>query len=335
MKKISFALFALIGILTSCTNDDIEITHATTIRVNPSGVVAPFNVELNAGELESFGSEYKLRVRVLAYNEQGILSSQDEQFLTNYAGLANCNLSLSNGTYRVIAITDVVNNNAGADVPEYWKLSGTENLSTTRLTDAGYTGGTYKILGVASKSVNITDGENSYTLNPEPVGALCLVWMRNMLHYSGITQFDIEMNRTSDFMEFSNDGTFAPSIDNHNGDFDWILCRFDRDDSWNNLYDYYFVLPMRNVSFRASVLQDDSWLSNIAPEQTINLEAGIEYGIILDLYDTESTQTNNVSFEVGALTSSSRSVPSFKEFAGNNYNTGILYLKDINESKVK
>lgn len=335
MKKyISLLVVAIIAIFSSCTNDEIEITHATTIKVNPSGVIAPFNFELEAGELESFESGCKLRVRVLAYNEQGGLCSQNEQYLTNYAGLANCNLSLSNGTYRVIAITDVVDTNAGAKYPEYWKLSGIENLSTTRLTDAGSTGGQNKILGVASKSVNIIDGENSYTLNPEPVGALCLVWMRNMLHYSGITQFDIDMNRTSDFLEFSNDGTFTPAIDNNNGEYDWILCRFNRDDSWNNLYNYYFVLPMKNVSFRASVLQDDSWLSNIAQEQTINLEAGVEYGIILDLYDTESTQTNNVSFEVGALTST-RSVTSIKEFTVNDYNAGTLYLKDIDESKIK
>lgn len=332
MKKIIFALFALVGIMSSCTNDDIEITHATTIKVNPSGVVAPFTVELNAGELESFGSDYKLRVRVLAYNKDGILCSQDEQYLSNYAGLANCNLSLTNGTFRVIAITDVVNTKTGANVPEFWDLSGIDNLSTTKLADLGYIGGPYKILGVASKSVNITDGENSYTLNPEPVGALCLVFMRNMLHYSGITEFDIDINRTSDFLEFNNDGTFSPAIENHNGEYDWILCSFDRDDSYNNLYNYYFVLPMRNVSFRASVLQNDSWLTNIAQEETIDLEAGVEYGIILDLYDTESTQSNNVTFEVGALTSS-RSMSALREY--NNYNTGVLYLKDIDGIKTK
>ena len=334
MKKIVFAFLALIVILTSCTNDDIKITQATTIKVNPSGVVAPFNVEINAGELESFNSNYKLRVRVLAYDDKGILCSRDEQYLSNYAGLANCNLSLSNGTFRIIAITDVVNTIAGAKVPEFWELSGEENLSTTKLTDMGYVGGTYKILGVASKSVNIKDGENSYTLNPEPVGALCLVLMKNMLHYSGITEFDIDMNRTSDFLEFDNDGVFTPSIENHNGDYDWVLCRFDRDDSYNNLYNYFYVLPMKNVSFRASVLQNDSWLANIAPEYTINLEAGIEYGIILDLYDTESTQSNNVSFMVGALTST-KSGSSVKEFTSNNYNSSVLYLKDIDEFKFK
>lgn len=333
MKKILFVFLALIGIMTSCTNDDIEITYATTVKVNPSGVISPFTFEINAGELASFGSDYKLRVRVLAYNEQGILCSQDEQFLSNYAGIANFNLSLSKGTFRVISITDVIDTSTGTGVPEYWKLSGVENLSTVRLTDAGYVGGRYKILGVSSKSVNITDSENSFTLNPEPVGALCLVYMANMLHYSGITEFDIDMNRTSDFIEFNNDGSFTPAIENNNGEYDWVLCRFDRDDSYNNKYGYYYVLPMNNVSFRASVLQNDSWLSNIAPEGTINLEAGIEYGIFLDMYDTESTQTNKVTYSVGALTS--RAVSSVKEYAGNNYNAGILYLKDIDEVKVK
>ena len=151
----------------------------------------------------------------------------------------------------------------------------------------------------------------------------------SLVRYSSIS-----LSTIGDFLEFSNDGTFTPAIENHDGDYDWILCRFDRDDSWNNLYNYFFVLPMKNVSFRASVLQNDSWLSEIAQEQTINLEAGVEYGIILDLYDTESTQTNNVTFEVGALTST-RSVTSLKEFTGNDYNAGTLYLKDFDESKIK
>lgn len=335
MKKNLFAFLALLsGIITSCTNDDIDVTHATTIKVNPSGVIAPFNYEYNAGELESFESNFKLRVRVLAYDEQGILCSQDVQFLSNYASLANCNLSLSNGTHRVIAITDVINTSAGTKVPEYWSLSGIGNLSTTRLKDLGYIGGTYKILGIASKLINITDGENSFTLNPEPAGALCFVMMQNMLHYTGITEFDIDMNRASDFLEFNNYGVFTPSIENHNGEYDWVLCSFDRNESSNGLYNYFFVLPMKNVSFRASVLQNDSWQTNIAPEHTINLEAGIEYGIYLNLYDTESTQTNNVTFNVGELSSSS-SAPSLKEFSGSNYNAGVLYLKDIDESKIK
>lgn len=334
MKKILFAFLALMGIMTSCTNDDIEIGHATTVKVNPSGVVAPFTFEINAGELESFGTDFKLRVRVLAYDKDGRLCSQDVQYLSNYAGLANCNLSLSTGEHRIIAITDVINTKSGTKVPEYWTISGTENLSTCKLTDAGYTGGQYKILGVASKSVNIIDGENSCTLNPEPVGALCLVYMQNMLHYSGITDYEIDMNRTSDFLEFNNDGTFTPAIENHNGVYDWRLCAFDRNESWNNLYNYYYVLPMKNVSFRASVKQNGSWVTSIAPEQTINLEAGIEYAMILNLYDTESSQSNNVSFVVGPLTTRA-SIPAAKEFVSNNYNTGTLYLKDIDAFKTK
>ena len=45
MKKILFSIIALIGLFSSCSNDDIIVERKTTIKVNPSQVIAPFNYE--------------------------------------------------------------------------------------------------------------------------------------------------------------------------------------------------------------------------------------------------------------------------------------------------
>ena len=50
MKKVLFALVALVGIISSCTNDDITISRAITFKVNPATVVENL-YERNAGDL--------------------------------------------------------------------------------------------------------------------------------------------------------------------------------------------------------------------------------------------------------------------------------------------
>ena len=63
MKKIFFTLLAFAGMLASCSNDDIEIIQTqNTVTVNPSYVISPFTYENVTGELESFPTDYKLRV---------------------------------------------------------------------------------------------------------------------------------------------------------------------------------------------------------------------------------------------------------------------------------
>ena len=84
MKKIFFTLLAFAGMLASCSNDDIEIIQTqNTVTVNPSYVISPFTYENVTGELESFPTDYKLRVRVLAYDADGVLRAADTRILSS------------------------------------------------------------------------------------------------------------------------------------------------------------------------------------------------------------------------------------------------------------
>ena len=204
MKKILFSIIALVGLLSSCSNDDIIVERKTTIKVNPSQVIAPFTYEENAGELESFATTHKLRVTLLAYNKNGLLKARDTLYLTNYASLATCNLQLEKGEYDIVAITDVVEYTNSEVSFEYWKLSGENNILTTRMTAARVIGGKYKIMGIARESININFENNDIILYPTPVGALCLVEWYNIHTFYDVTEYTLAMNRSSDFLQLNN-----------------------------------------------------------------------------------------------------------------------------------
>ena len=68
MKKVLFALIALVGMFSSCTNDDITISRAITFKVNPATVVENL-YERNAGDLTSLSSGAKLQVSLYIYDE--------------------------------------------------------------------------------------------------------------------------------------------------------------------------------------------------------------------------------------------------------------------------
>ena len=73
MKKYIYVLLAFMAIFTSCSNDDITIRTATNFKINPSTVIAPFTWEYESGDLESFNTDYRLRIRLLIYNSDGLL----------------------------------------------------------------------------------------------------------------------------------------------------------------------------------------------------------------------------------------------------------------------
>ena len=107
MKKYILLMFVFVAVLTSCTNDDITISYATNFKINPATVITPFTFEMNPGELESFGSDHRLRVRLLTYNSEGLLVQENVEYFTNYATLMSCSQNLPDGNYIAIAITDV------------------------------------------------------------------------------------------------------------------------------------------------------------------------------------------------------------------------------------
>lgn len=330
MKKILYSLIAVLAIvMSSCSNDDIEITRAISVKVNPSGVIAPFTYEKNAGELESFNTNYKLRIHTFAYNEKGILVAQDVQYLENYASIANSNLNLEKGTYTIAAVTDVVKMDGANIKTEYWKISDTEKLSTTKITDAGRIGGKYKILGVDIQKMTLGDNKNECRLNPKSVGALCLVEWYNIHTFSFVEQYSLDMSKTCEFLQLNEQGSYEISEKNENGAFKWRLTFLEPSNYTSLDYDngYYFVLPMKNVNFKYTYTANGSKkdVFNEDPA-SVSFEAGGEYWFALDLCD--EGKNNGVTRAYGDLLNGSNSAKGYSAKAKTRSNAQALYIED-------
>lgn len=287
MKKILYSLITVLAmVMSSCSNDDIEVLHSVNIKVNPSKVISTFTYEENAGELESFPETLKLRTRLLAYDAKGVLKDSAVQYLTNYGSIASYSLNLEEGDYTMVAITDVVKMKSNEVKLEYWHLKNRESLSETKLSDAGMIGGPYKILGVASKKFTVGKTGKECLLYPQAVGALCYVKFHNIHHNPEVKQYSLEMTKTSDFLQFSNSGEWEPSVQNNNGSFDWYLAYATPENysaSVENVYGYYFVLPMPNVKFKFTFIYSDGNTYDLAAsDEAISLEAGVEYGFEIE-----------------------------------------------------
>lgn len=307
MKKyIYFFATALLAAFTSCSNDEIEIANAISVKVDPSGVISPFTFELDAGELESFPTSYRLRTRTLAYNEKGLLTAADTTFLTNYKSRVDIELYLPKGEYTLLTITDVVRREDNETTFEYWKLTDDQDLNLAKISDTGYIGHQMSILGIASRHASVVSGTESYTMNPTPAGALLLIYNANIHQYSILEQIDLEMNRACDFISFNSYGEYVATPENHNNQFDWRCSTLEPADFPNsdNIYDYAFLFPMDNVKFKfAGYSSTDGY--NLSDEMLTSLNPGDEYLFMLDLNDNGSITTN-----WGLLNGTSSSKPS-------------------------
>lgn len=330
MKKILFALLTFAGILTSCTNDDIEITYATSIKVDPSSVLSTFTYERDPGELTMFDSKYKLRVTVLAYDESGMLVAEDVAYCENYNQISTSSINLPAGNYTIYAVTDVMNESI-----EYWRIEDIKQLSTTKVVDQGKVGGKNKILGVATSQFNVSAGKsNEFTLKPEAAGALCLVEWYNIKYYNDVVLYELTSTKTSNYIQFTQNSKagYEASIESNNGKFDWRLSFIEPanyDKAYYRIYGYQFSLPMEKVAFRYEYNTETSKRNVLTDQVTVNLEKGGEYWFNIDMNDEEAG--GGITYLCGMKineASSAKPSNSMQKWFKNN-DTNCAYLSDL------
>ena len=333
MNKYILVMFAIIATFTSCTNDDITISYATNFKINPSTVIAPFTWEWQAGDLESFDTDYQLRIRLLVYNSDGILQEEDTQYFTNYSVMMNSSIVLPKGSYTAIAITDIIGK--GSDF-EYWILKDYQRLADTHIDDAGYIGAQNKILGISKTNVTV-DGQpqNDISINVQPTGAIFFVWYRNIHTFSDVTRYTLSCAKTAENCIFSTDGSYSIVAKNNNGSYDWRISYLEVGDylQYTGIYDYYYVLPVSNLNLKFRYTTSESSNQDLTPVMSISPKAGEEWAFILDLKDENNDNEITYNYEmVNNPTPRSIFQTQLKNVhQGNDIqaNQQKLYLKDI------
>ena len=285
MKKYFICAYALLAMfMTSCSNEDITIEAPSTININAASVIAPFTWQYDPGELEAFGSSYKLRLRALVYNDKGELVRQTSELFTNYNVQLKSNVFLSAGTYTIIGISDVVGVSGNSIKNEFWQLSGESKISEMLITDGGQIGNFAKVLGVAKNTLTVQGNKtNSIDVNLQPAGALIYTFFIDMdaLSAYGVTHYKLMANKSCESLSFDGSGNYR-IIEKNESNTSYRIARVEASGSD---YRYNFLLPMKNVNLWFACEQDGETKTFGTDDGAIvDVVAGDEYVCEIDLY---------------------------------------------------
>lgn len=293
MKKLLSLFAAVVAVmLSSCSNDDIPMASAVTVKVDPSTVVSSF-VESEVADLTTFteDSGAKLRIRLLVYDEQGKFVTSEYVFSQDYLHIKNFNLNLPEGKYTMVAVTDVVGN----DGFEIYKLDGQDKLSTLTLTyvqDNDF--GKFSILGLTVEKQDISSSNRVFSIKVKPAGALITCYIANwndctnhfdsdgdrldIVSYGCLSKSSngqLSLDKSGDFM-------FSNKVPTPGYYFSWGW--FERDEQYQNAYHYTFKFCEENVLVLwRGVTSKDQVIDFKA--KTVNIELGKHYRFELDMSD--------------------------------------------------
>ena len=139
---------------------------------------------------------------------------------------------------------------------------------------------------------------------------------------------------TSDFIQFNSFGAYEVSILNQNGEYNWRLGYVEpAEETAVSVYNYYFTLPMSNVSFKYQYRNSDGDYYDMTNGSIVDLEAGGEYWFCLNLKDED--QGGGITYTCGRLLNdlSGAAMYGAPQQKAKNANPGVLYLKDIKAKK--
>lgn len=302
MKKyIYLLLVGFVAFLTSCSNDDITISKTVNFTVNPSTVVEPYVTKYsyiltdvlgsNKGELESFSTNYKLRIRLFVYNKDGELIKTVSGEYSNYDVKLKESVFLPVGTYTAIAISDIYSPSDGF---EYWAVSGESQLATLKIADTGYFGDARTILGTTKQTFSIKDASIDVNIDIKSAGALFLVLYSNIFRYSDVTEYELSVNKLQSSIDFGSNGDYTISTQNNNGKYDWRISSVKLEDIDKTQYSgarrWATQLPMNNVGVCFSYWASNSKESKqFGSGKNLDIRAGDGYFCWLNLASTGTT----------------------------------------------
>lgn len=293
MKKYLSILTALIAVLfTSCSNDDIPVMHETVFKVDPSTVISSY-LEYNIGDLTSFSSGNKLRIRLLAYDEDGVLVASDESFSNDYTHIQTFNFALPEGNYTTVAITDVV-----SSTTEFYTLSNQERLNTTTITSTGKIGLQSGILGLTTETHYVSSYTNDINIKVKPAGALivysinnwnaCLDYVdKNTGENVNIESYALLANQVSGDLTLNSVGEPVYSITSST-DYDYLWTLHTRNSNAQGGYGYIFKFPMSNVKLKWVGETFNDKVYSWGDAAVVNIEAGKEYYFELNVDTNEA-----------------------------------------------
>ena len=281
MKKyISLMAIAIVAIISSCSNEEVTISKNITFKVNPATVVENL-YERNAGDLTSLNSSSKLIVSLFIYDENGVLVSETSNQYSAYTHIMTTDVYLpSEKSYTAVATSHVTSS------VDYWTFSGTDQLSSFKITDNNYVGGKNKILGLTIKKFSVGDNPETVNIDIKNAGSVGLVTFYQWNKYNNVSKYALLGKQACDYVSFDNQGTQDYSL-RSKSTYDFIKISFDYDSNYSGASNYFFTFPIKNASFSFSALTtDNEWISMATFLDDVNI--GESYWMVYDFETDEA-----------------------------------------------
>lgn len=183
MKKYLFAILMAVGVLTSCTNDDIEVNVVEenkttfTYSVETQSVYDKFNAtsELKSRFLSGDAGSYYLGVYTYIYDTDGQLVDSKISYNKTF-GEESTQFTLNDGTYTAVTVEMVVDKDNKYE-SETFELVGTEKLSTIEIAfkkdsegEYASTASWWQCIGTSITDINVNSSTHEIKITPKPIG---------------------------------------------------------------------------------------------------------------------------------------------------------------------
>lgn len=283
MKKILYSLIAVLAmVMSSCSNDDIEISRQTTFKINPATVVEGL-YEYKAGDMQSLYNNEKLKIALFIYDRNGKLVSKDLQQFSAYTQIMTSNQMLPKGDYTGIAVSYV------SSSIEFWEIVNTEQISTFKINDKGKIGGKSKILGVSVFDFNVSTTLETINVDIENAGCVAFVYYKNWKDVYGdyIETFTLRGKQASQSLAFDSYGNIDYSLESHQN-YDYKLSVADYDSNYGGAVRYFFTFPIKGAVLCFYAENNDGKYPIGDAYFQDDLEKGMGYKFICDIQTDET-----------------------------------------------
>ncbi len=192
MKKIIYAFVALLAVmLSSCSNDDIEITsvgskHDVAYTVNTRALYSAVSLDESIQDIFFRDNSGTVGLYVFVYNDRGEKVAEDAFTSPNFNSVTK-SFELEEGDYTFVTIEGLILSDN--DSPK-WSIMETDALSTIRLdfsSTARYFW--YDIAGIATNKVTVTDNTNSLAISPSPLGSILYSYFLGFDSYPDVESY--------------------------------------------------------------------------------------------------------------------------------------------------
>ena len=270
MKKILFAILALMATLVACTDkEDIEITYKAAVGVTAAHIFDDYE-QFQTGDFDMSVNGWKLNLLVLVYDTNGFLVDKSEKLCNSLNETLTYEPLLAPGEYTVVSIADFRDGLGGTGY-KFWNIENESNIQDLSITENGsYFPVVFETLGIDVQKIEITNASKAIAADIKPVTSLIHVYMSDK-DYSGwgidgYSRFSvltdgyfIKALKAKNNVRFENGNlsfNYSEQLSNYNLAISEVLTKW-TDKKAPTSYLYRALLPEENKGFSFHIQKRD------------------------------------------------------------------------------